>query len=127
VASSTVGSYLLDGSGHALYIFGADTSGHSNCTGSCLTYWPIDPAPATLPARSAGVTVTLGTLARPDGAKQLTIDGLPVYTYSGDTSPGMTAGQGVSAYGALWWLVTPTGHALTSASSPTATSSGHKY
>jgi hypothetical protein len=73
------------------------------------------------------VTATLGTLTRPDGGKQLTIDGLPAYTYSGDTSTGMTAGQGLNASGGLWWLITPSGSPLTGAASPSATSSGRKY
>ena len=127
VASSPVGSYLVDSSGHALYLFAADSPGHSACTGSCLTYWPFSPAPATLPAQLTGLTATLGVLARPDSGKQLTVDGLPAYTYSGDTSPGMTAGEGVNASGGLWWLITPAGHALTTAPSPSATSSGHGY
>jgi len=127
VVTSAVGPHLVDAWGHSLYFFDADTPGHSNCTGSCLTYWPIDPAPTALPADPVGVTAALGVLTRPDGGHQLTIDGLPGYTYSGDTSPGMTAGQGVNASGGRWWLITPSGSPLTGAASPTATGSGHKY
>ena len=127
VASSSVGPHVDDSAGHALYIFAADTPGHSNCTGSCLTYWPIEPAPATTPTAPAGITATLGVLTRPDGTKQMTIDNRPVYTYSGDSSPGMTSGQGLNASGGLWWLVTPAGHALTSTPTATASSTGRKY
>ena len=126
-ASSSVGTYLVDSSGHALYVFAADTAGHSNCTGSCLTYWPIEPAPASIPSSPAGVTATLGVLARPDGAKQLTIDGLPAYTYAGDTAPGTTAGQGVNASGGIWWLITPDGHALTAAPAASPATGGRGY
>ena len=126
-ASSSLGTYLVDSSGHALYGFAADTTGHSNCTGSCLTYWPIEPAPASTPSSPAGVTATLGVLARPDGAKQLTIDALPAYTYAGDTGPGMTAGQGVNASGGLWWLIAPDGHALTAAPAPSPATGGRGY
>ncbi len=126
-ASSSFGTYLADSSGRALYVFAADTPGHSNCTGSCLTYWPAEPAPATLPASPAGITATLGVLTRPDGTKELTVDGLPAYTYAADTSPGMTAGQGVNASGGLWWLISPDGHALTAAASKSPTTSGHGY
>src|ERR1700759_5278407 len=38
--NSSIGQYLTDPSGNALYTYGADTSGMSNCTGSCLTAWP---------------------------------------------------------------------------------------
>jgi predicted lipoprotein with Yx(FWY)xxD motif len=121
VASSGVGTHLDDSAGRALYVFAADTPGHSTCTGSCLTYWPIEPAPVTTPTSLAGVTAMLGVLTRPDGTKQMTIDGLPVYTYSGDSTPGMTSGQGLNVSGGLWWLVTPSGHALTSIPTATAT------
>ena len=127
VASSSVGPHLDDSAGHALYIFAADTPGHSNCTGSCLTYWPIEPAPAITPRALAGITARLGVLTRPDGTKQMTIDDLPVYTYSGDSSPGMTSGQGLNASGGLWWLVTPAGHAFSSTPAATASSTGRKY
>jgi predicted lipoprotein with Yx(FWY)xxD motif len=127
VASSSVGTHLDDSAGHALYIFAADTPGHSNCTGSCLTYWPVEPAPATTPTAFAGVTAMLGVLTRPDGTKQMTIDKLPVYTYSGDSSPGMTSGQGLNTSGGFWWLVTPAGHALTSAPTASPSTTGRKY
>lgn len=123
VDRSSLGSYLADGSGHALYFFAPDTAGHSTCTGSCLTYWPIEPAPAGTTTTGPGVDVRLGTLTRPDGAHQLTVDGLPVYTYVGDSAPGMTAGQGLNTSGGLWWLITPTGQALKTSEGATTTSS----
>jgi predicted lipoprotein with Yx(FWY)xxD motif len=43
---------------------------------------------------------------RPDGASQLTINGWPVYRFSGDKTPGATTGQGV---GTVWFAVTPDG------------------
>jgi predicted lipoprotein with Yx(FWY)xxD motif len=127
VASSGAGTHLDDSAGRALYFFAADTPDHSSCTGSCLTYWPIEPAPATAPTALSGVTATVGVLTRPDGTKQMTIDNLPVYTYTGDSSPGMTAGQGLNASGGLWWLVTPAGHALTSTPTASTSSTGRKY
>ena len=37
----------------------------------------------------------VGTINRPDGTIQLTLNGWPVYRYSGDPQPGATAGQGI--------------------------------
>ncbi|HET7902320.1 MAG TPA: hypothetical protein VFL59_14140 [Candidatus Nanopelagicales bacterium] len=127
--SSTGLTYLDDGAGHALYVFAIDSNGRSRCTGSCLTYWPIEPATAAA-SRAPGVTAALGTLVRPDGARQLTIDGLPAYTYVGDTAPGSTAGQGLNASGGLWWLIDPSGHAITTRASPSRSAGagmGHGY
>jgi len=50
----------------------------------------------------------------------VTYGGHPLYTFTGDTTAGDTNGEGSSAFGAKWWLVTPNGTALTGsgASSP---------
>src|ERR1700683_4021594 len=37
--NATLGQYLADPSGKALYTYGGDSSGVSNCTGSCLASW----------------------------------------------------------------------------------------
>lgn len=121
VATAAAGTFLETGAGKALYVFAADSPGHSTCTGDCLAYWPADPAPNTVPARVPGVTATLGAITRPDGSKQLTVDGWPVYTYVGDSGPGMTTGQGLSNSGGLWWLVAPSGQQLNSSATPAAT------
>lgn len=39
-SNSSVGQYLAEPNGTALYTYGADSSGVSNCTGSCLVSWP---------------------------------------------------------------------------------------
>jgi len=90
---SKLGQYLADGNDKALYTYGADTNGVSNCTGSCLTAWPIysaASAPASLPAN---VTV----ITRADGSKQYAYKGLPLYYFSSD-SAGQVTGDGVSNF-----------------------------
>lgn len=87
------GQYLAGSKGLPLYTYGGDTSGKSNCSGSCLTDWPIysaTSAPATLPAN---VTV----VKRADGGSQYAYKGLPLYTFSGD-SAGNVTGDGVSDF-----------------------------
>ena len=126
-ASTSVGTVLVEAQGKTVYVFAADSPGHSNCTGSCLTYWPPVPAPARLPTPPADVTARIGELKRSDGTRQLTVDGWPVYTYTGDTAPGTTTGQGVNASGGLWWVVSPSGDQITSttSSSPTYPTQGY--
>jgi hypothetical protein len=66
----------------------------------------------------------LGTLARSDGTKQVTYKGHPLYYYAGDPNSGTTTGQGSNQFGAKWWLVAPSGAAITgSGSSGGSTSS----
>jgi predicted lipoprotein with Yx(FWY)xxD motif len=66
------------------------------------------------------VTGPLGTIADPDGSKQLTYMGWPLYTYSGDSAPGQANGQGT---GGVWFAMTSAGPMDSSGSS----SSGGKY
>jgi predicted lipoprotein with Yx(FWY)xxD motif len=85
--------------GLTLYWFVPDTSTTSKCTGSCATYWPPVKGPATA---GAGVTGTLGTITRPDGTKQATYDGHPLYTYVGDSKPGQANGNNINLNGGVW-------------------------
>jgi hypothetical protein len=44
---------------------------------------------------------------------QVTYNGHPLYFFLGDQTPGATYGQGNDAFGAKWWLVDPSGNAIT--------------
>jgi predicted lipoprotein with Yx(FWY)xxD motif len=106
-ASSSAGRIVVDAKGMSLYFFTKDTkdSGTSACTGGCLAAWP--PALTTAATPSAeGVTGTLGTITTPDGAKQLTLNGMPLYYYAKDKKAGDVTGQGV---GDAWYLSDPAG------------------
>ena len=63
---------------------------------------------------------------RSDGSTQVTYDGHPLYTYSGDPAPGDTNGQGVNTFGALWWVVAPDGKVVMT-SAQRGTSGGGAY
>lgn len=91
--SSTAGQYLADSNGKTLYTYGADTSGVSNCTGSCLTDWPIYKATVT-----TNLPTNVTVISRSDGTKQYAYKGMPLYYFSGDTSAGSVTGNGVSNF-----------------------------
>ncbi len=110
---------LTNAQGYVLYLFAPDTSTSSKCSGSCATYWPPVAGSATA---GSGVTGTLGTITRSDGTKQVTYDGHPLYTYAGDTAPGLAKGNGLNASGGLWYEMTASGASPAASSSP---SSGH--
>ena len=114
VRSTPLGSILVDSAGKTIYVFAIDSPNHSACTGACLSYWPIVTAPTTIPTSVPGVTAKLGSFTRPDGKKQLTVNSLPVYTFSADSGPGKTSGQGKNLNGGLWWVVSPAGTPITS-------------
>ena len=130
VTEKTIGGQqvLVDSKGMTLYWFAIDTPSKSNCSGSCLTYWPPVKGPLTA---GSGVTGTLGTITGTDGTKQATYLGHPLYTYIGDKSPGQNTGNGKNLSGGLWWEMTvsgstpPAGAGATA--SPTSTSGGGGY
>jgi predicted lipoprotein with Yx(FWY)xxD motif len=113
VATSGLGQILVDTQGRTLYLFAADTGTQSECTGACASAWP--PLPATgKPTAGGGADASLtGTTMRSDGSRQVTYAGHPVYLFSGDQSPGDTNGEGVVAFGASWYAMSPAGDQIT--------------
>lgn len=49
-----------------------------------------------------GLPGTVGTITRTGGARQLTYNGHPLYTYIGDTAPGQAKGNNLNLNGGLW-------------------------
>jgi len=121
VAKSGLGSILVDSTGRTLYLFKADVGARSSCAGACATAWP--PLLATgMPTAGTGSTASkLGAIARPGGNHQVTYNGHPLYLFIKDQKPGQTTGQGVTAFGAAWFALTPAGN---QASAPAPSSGG---
>ena len=111
--STSVGTILTDSAGMSMYSFAADAEGVSNCSGTCASVWPPVPVTGSVPKDPQGATATLGELTRDDGTKQLTVDGMPMYTYVGDSAKGETNGQGLNQSGGLWWLIATDGSSIT--------------
>jgi predicted lipoprotein with Yx(FWY)xxD motif len=121
VANSGLGSILVDSSGRTLYLFKADVGANSACTGACAAAWPPLLAKGK-PTAGAGLTASkLGTITRSGSNHQVTYNGHPLYLFSKDQKPGQTTGQGVTAFGAPWFALTPSG---TQASAPASSSGG---
>jgi len=116
VADSKAGQIVVDGKGMSIYYFTKDTkdSGTSACTGQCPTAWPPVTTASDTPAVD-GVMGKVGTIATPDGKKQVTINGMPVYYYHEDQAAGDIAGQGE---GGVWYLVAPSGEMITAPPTP---------
>ncbi|MGK5631032.1 SCO0930 family lipoprotein [Streptomyces sp. URMC 123] len=102
-----LGRVLTDSAGFTLYRFDKDTAKppKTTCDGDCAKAWP--PVPAADATATAGIDAALlGEVARPDGSKQLTVGGWPIYRYAKDTKAGDTNGQGV---GGTWFASAPDG------------------
>jgi predicted lipoprotein with Yx(FWY)xxD motif len=108
-ASGIPGKFLVDGKGRSLYLFEADKSTTSTCTGACAAAWPPVTASA-MPMAGGGVSQSLlGTTKRADGTDQVTYNGHPLYYFAADTGAGMTKGQGAKAFGAGWYVLNAKG------------------
>lgn len=119
-AMTSLGTALAVNS-HTLYRYDPDTSSASHCVGSCAALWP---PVVGIPSAGTGVSAAkLGAISRTDGSTQLTYDGHPLYTYSGDTKAGAATGNGLEG---VWHAMTlsavPSG--ASSASAATSASSG---
>ncbi|HAH25565.1 MAG TPA: hypothetical protein DCL77_17710 [Prolixibacteraceae bacterium] len=103
--STTLGTYLTDKDGNALYFFANDANGANNCTGGCAAAWPIFYI-ANLTQSQLASGLTLGdfnAISTPNG-NQLTYKGWPLYYYAPGgvrETPGQTTGEGVFG---LWFV-----------------------
>jgi predicted lipoprotein with Yx(FWY)xxD motif len=123
VENSNLGKILDNSQGRTLYLFQADTGTTSNCSGACATEWP--PLTSTNPTVGKGASASMiGTTKRSDGKTQVTYNGHPLYTFAGDSAPGDTSGQGVNAFGGLWYALSPTGQQVAGTSN-TGSSRGY--
>jgi predicted lipoprotein with Yx(FWY)xxD motif len=121
-ATTDLGTVVVDGRGMTAYVFDKDTadSGKSACVGDCASMWPAITSSSAKP-KADGISGTVATIAAAAGGKQVTIDGRPVYTFSGDSAAGDTKGQGVKG---IWHVVSPAGKAITK-TAPAASTGGY--
>jgi predicted lipoprotein with Yx(FWY)xxD motif len=101
VQKSAIGYVLAAANGQVVYTYGKDSKGGApTCTGSCATTWP----PLTgkpLASEADKLPGTLGTVSDPNGAKQVTYNGMPLYTFKG-AKVFATSGNGV---GGEWHVI----------------------
>ena len=100
-----VGTYLVGSNGMTLYAFKRDGLGVSNCADQCATVWPpytVDSADGLTLAD--GVPGEVGTIARADGALQVTYNDIPLYFWSNDAAAGDTTGNN---FRTNWTIVAP--------------------
>lgn len=78
------GAILATPKNQALYFWQVEkrAGGKIRCTGSCAKLWPPLYTTTAVPRHVKGIAGTFGTIKRPDGRKQVTYNGLAVYTYA---------------------------------------------
>ena len=127
VKHTSLGNIVVDTKGHTLYLFKADRPNRSTLSREGFAVWPAF-APAGKPQAKGGISAAHIATIKSDGKRQVTYFGHPLYYYVGDKSSGQTNGQGLKQFGALWYVLSPKGTAVTSAPAPAPTeSSGYRY
>jgi predicted lipoprotein with Yx(FWY)xxD motif len=97
--NATLGkTVLVTTKGRTLYTLSNETHGKLTCKKQCLKSWP--PLKLAKGFKPTGAK-HLGTIKRPDGFSQVTWNGRPLYTFSGDTKKGDANGEGIKDVG-VW-------------------------
>lgn len=98
---------LTNAQGMTLYYFKPDTQTASKCSGNCAQTWPALLAPSSqTPTSSSTLPGTLSAHQTANG-NQVAYNGHFLYTFSGDSAPGDTNGEGI---GGQWFVATPALH-----------------
>jgi len=88
---------LTNAQGLTLYYRTSDVPPSTVCSGGCAGAWPpLVVSGSGTPTSATSLPGTLTIIADANGH--------PLYTYSGDTGPGQTTGEG---FGGIWHVVTP--------------------
>jgi predicted lipoprotein with Yx(FWY)xxD motif len=102
-------SVVVNAQGRTMYALSPETSRHVLCkSAECVHVWP----PLTVKSHAvklkdgAGVQGGLGLLHRGNGTWQVTLRGMPLYRFSGDSGKAEANGEGLKSFGGTWHAVT---------------------
>lgn len=124
-----VGTVLVNEHGQTLYLLTSEKDGKEiTCTqaNGCTKVWPETLLTNGMTAAKAGSGVQsslLRTLKDASGSLEVTYNGWPLYTFSGDSGPDMANGEGITSFGGTWYVLNVSGNPVTSSQSPSGSSS----
>jgi predicted lipoprotein with Yx(FWY)xxD motif len=101
--NGTSKTILTTAQGLTLYYRTTDVPPSTVCSGGCTGAWPpLVMSGSGTPTSATSLPGKLTIIADANG-NQVEYSGHPLYTYSGDTAPGQTTGEG---FGGIWHVVT---------------------
>jgi len=104
--NKTWGATLTLKNGDTVYRLTKDPKNKSVCTGKCATIWlPVLLATGQKTPVGSGVS-HLGSFTRANGTHQVTYEGIPLYTFTGDKKAGQVTGNVKDTWG-QWWSINP--------------------
>lgn len=114
VAKTNLGKILVSDSGATLFVFTRDGHNRDKCVTvrGCSAVWPPLKVRGK-PVAGAGVKSSrLAAIKLSSGAKQVSYDGHPLYTYSFSSGPGDTSYVGTPQFGGHWYALNAAGHVV---------------
>jgi len=99
---------LVNAKGRTIYRFDRDSNDPptTTCVEGCLKTWQPVLAPNGVEVDAGLEEDLVGTVTRPEGDEQLTLNGWPMYYFHEDLKLGQTAGHGT---GDAWFAISPSG------------------
>jgi predicted lipoprotein with Yx(FWY)xxD motif len=84
IQDKALGQVLTTSNKQAIYVWNSEPKGKIRCTGACAKAWPpvLVKKGVVVPMHYAGIKGDFGTIRRPDGSRQLTLDRRALYTYA---------------------------------------------
>ena len=111
---TSLGKLFVSGSGFTLYTFSTDHRNKNTCimVSGCPRIWPALTTSGR-PTGGTGVKASLlSTIRLPNGSKQVTYAGHPLYLYRESTEPGETSYVGAMQFGGTWDAINAAGHSV---------------
>ena len=84
IVDKQLGRVLTTAGKRAIYVWNKEPKGKIRCTGACAVAWPpvLVKKGVVVPMRVTGIKGDFGTIRRANGARQLTFNKRPLYTYA---------------------------------------------
>ena len=84
IVDKQLGRVLTTAGTRAIYVWNKEPKGKIRCTGACAKAWPpvIVKKGVVVPMHVTGIKGDFGTIRRANGARQLTFNKRPLYTYA---------------------------------------------
>lgn len=115
-SAADLGQILVDAKGRTLYFFVPEEGSKVVCTGDCTTMWqPLLVTGAAAPTSAVPLPGVLDAVMRPEGMRQVTYDGWPLYTYAMDRQPGEALGN---RSGGQWFVALAAGESTPTPAPP---------
>jgi predicted lipoprotein with Yx(FWY)xxD motif len=121
-----LGTVVVDGRGHTVYVLSADGTTNAPCddASGCTKVWPDLPFPDGTSAATAGAGLQaslLGSMKLADGETYPTYNKWLVYEYVGDSAAGQGHGEGLTSFGGTWYALGASGNLVMPSGGSTAT------